>query len=74
MLVAAVALGYQSCWYEGQITDADAIGRKMADVLGVPDDYDLICFLPIGVAAQPLSFAKKKPFEERAWFNGFRRG
>ena len=72
MLLAAVALGYESCWYEGQITDADAIGRKMADILGVPADYELICFLPVGVADQPVKHAKKKPFGERAWFNGFR--
>jgi len=72
MLLAAVDLGYQSCWYEGQITDADAIGRKMADILGVPSDYELICFLPIGIASQPVRFVKKKPFAERAWFNGFK--
>ena len=72
MLLAAVALGYESCWYEGQITDADAIGRKMADILGVPADYALICFLPVGVAAQPVTYAEKKPFAERAWFNGFK--
>jgi len=72
MLVAAVSLGYQSCWYEGYITDTDAIGRKMADILGVPNDYELVCFLPIGVASEPITHADKKPFEERAWFNGFR--
>ncbi len=33
MLLAAVALGYQSCWYEGYITDPDLIGRKMAEIL-----------------------------------------
>lgn len=71
MLLAAVTLGYQSCWFEGHITDSDAIVRKMADVLGVPTDYDLVCFLPIGIAKQPLVHTKKKPFEERAWFNGF---
>ena len=74
MLLAAVALGYESCWYEGQITDADAIGRKMADILGVPADYELVCFLPVGIADQPVRRAKKKPFGERAWFNGFRAG
>ena len=74
MLLAAVALGYQSCWYEGQITDEDQIGKKMANILGVPDDYELICFLPIGIADEPIKFPKKKPFNERAWFNGFRRG
>jgi len=72
MLLAAVALGYQSCWFEGQITDADAIGRKMADILGVPADYELVCFLPIGVAAQPLNHVEKKPFAQRAWFNGYK--
>jgi len=73
MLLAIVDLGYQSCWVEGQITDADAIGRKMADILGVPEDYDLICFLPVGVADEPIRFPKKKAFDERAWFNGFRK-
>jgi nitroreductase len=72
MLLAAVELGYQSCWYEGHITDTDAIGRKMADILGVPGDYELVCFLPIGIADQALTYVDKKPFEERAWFNGFK--
>lgn len=71
MLLAIVALGYQSCWYEGHITDDDGIGRSMADVLGVPERYDLVCFLPIGVAeAEPVP-PRRKPFEARAWFNGF---
>ena len=73
MLVAIVDLGYQSCWVEGQITDADALGRKMADILGVPEDYELICFLPVGVAEESIRFPKKKEFNERAWFNGFRK-
>ena len=73
MLLAIVDLGYQSCWYEGEITDEDQIGRKMADILGVPEDYEMVCFLPVGVAADPIRHAKRKPFEERAWFNGFRK-
>ena len=71
MLLAAVALGYQSCWFEGHITDEDRIGRKMADLLGVPEDYDLVCFLPVGVAESEPGIPRKKSFEERAWFNGF---
>jgi nitroreductase len=71
MLLAIVDLGYQSCWYEGEITDEDMIGRKMADILGVPDDYELICFLPVGVAKDSIRHARRKPFNERAWFNGF---
>lgn len=72
MLLAINVLGYESCWYEGHITDEDQIGRKMADILGVPDEYDLICLLPVGKAAQePRPSPAKKPFAQRAWFNGF---
>lgn len=74
MLLAIKALGYESCWYEGHITDADRIGDKMAAILGVPEGYELVCVLPVGVAAEALPpIKKKKPFAERAWFNGFGR-
>lgn len=73
MLLAAVEFGLSSCWVEGHITDVDRIGRKMADVLGVPQDYELVCFLPLGIAEKPARRVKKKPFETRAWFNGFRK-
>ena len=71
MLLAIVALGYQSCWYEGHITDTDRIGYQMAQILGVPDDYDLVCFLPVDVAKDAPVPRKKKEFHRRAWFNGF---
>ncbi len=71
MLLAIKDMGYESCWYEGHITDEDNIGRKIADILGVPEDYDLVCILPIGVAAEPIQSPIAKPFEQRAWFNGF---
>ena len=71
MLIAITALGYQSCWYEGHITDTDRIGDKMAKILGVPDGYELVCFLPIGIPKGEVKAPRKKPFSERAWFNGF---
>ena len=71
MLLAIVELGYASCWIEGYITDEDRIGRKMADILGVPQDMELVCFLPVGVPAQDIVPPKKKPNSERAWLNGF---
>ena len=71
MLLAIVALGYQSCWYEGHITDTDRIGDRMARILGVPEDYELVCFLPVGVAEGTPAQPKKKTFAERAWFNHF---
>lgn len=71
MLLAIVELGYESCWVEGHITDKDALGRKMADILGAPGDYELVCYLPVGLAKDPINRARKKPTEQRAWFNGF---
>ncbi len=71
MLLAITALGYQSCWFEGHITDTDRIGYKMAQILGVPDDYELVCFLPVGIAESAPALPKKKEFSERAWFNSF---
>ena len=87
MLLAIIALGYQSCWYEGHITDEDQIGKKMAHILNVPDDYEfkvlqeeikancsLECFLPIGIPKEKKVIKiKKKSFDERAWFNGFKK-
>lgn len=72
MLLAIHALGYASCWVEGHITDEDCIGRRMADILGVPEDYELVCFLPVGYPEEEGTEPVKKEFQERAWFNGFR--
>lgn len=72
MLLAVTALGYQTCWYEGHITDEDRIGDRMAQILGVPEGYELVCLLPIGTAEGEPGLPNKKPFEERAWFNSFR--
>ena len=73
MLLAITALGYQSCWYEGHITDTDRIGAQMAEILDVPEGYELVCMLPVGIAAEKPGMPKKKAFSERAWFNGFRK-
>ncbi len=71
MLLAIVDLGYQSCWYEGHITDDDRICDKMAKILNVPAGYELVCFLPVGIAECNPVCSPKKPFQERAWFNSF---
>lgn len=73
MLLAIKALGYESCWYEGHITDDDDIAGKLAKVLNVPNDYQLVCLLPVGIAADKIIHTPKKQFEDRAWFNGFQK-
>ena len=72
-LLAITALGYESCWVEGYVTGEEQIGRRMADILGVPAHLELVAYLPVGRAAEEGSRAQKLPFEERAWFNGWRR-
>ena len=72
MLLTIVELGYQSCWYEGHITDEDRICDKIADNLLVPKDYEVVCILPVGKAISEPLLPKKKDFEERAWFNTFK--
>jgi nitroreductase len=71
MLISITALGYASCWIEGEITWSKEFSRKVADTLGVPEGYELVAYLPVGIPAEKGSQVKKKLFEERAWFNGF---
>jgi nitroreductase len=71
MLLAIADLGYASCWYEGRATGPDRIGHRMQEILNVPEAYELVCFLPIGIPADSAKRVTKKAFEERAWFNGF---
>lgn len=69
MLLAIVELGYQSCWYEGHITDDDRICDKIATVLNVPEEYDVVCILPVGKAKDDFHAPSKKPLTERVRFN-----
>ena len=71
MLLTITALCYASCWIEGHITDDDRIGDRMARILGVPEEYELVCMLPVGIAEEKIAPPAKRPFDERAWLNGF---
>ncbi len=71
MLLAIVELGYQSCWYEGHITDDDRICDRIASVLNVPEGRDVVCILPVGKAADEVRAPGKKPFSERVHFNSW---
>jgi nitroreductase len=60
MLIASTALGYGSCWLEG-----DTLPREEAfkALLGVPEEKRLLTLVPIGVpVAWPTR--EKKPLEE----------
>ena len=74
MLLAIQALGYESCWYEGHITGDDDIAKKIAKHMGIPDEYKVVCILPVGKPDEETHKTVKKPFESRVWFNGFDKG
>ena len=71
MLLAIVELGYQSCWYEGHITDEDRICDKIGSILHVPEEYDVVCILPVGKALDDFHAPSKKAFSERVKFNSW---
>ncbi len=73
MLLAIHDLGYASCWVEGYVTDPTRVGEKIAEILGVPREYSLIAYLPIGIPEALPRRVRKKPFDERGWFNSFGR-
>lgn len=72
MLLAIVAMGYESCWVEGDVTCDVEMNARMCAELGIPDGYYMVAYLPIGKAKSTPKAVKKKPFEDRAWWNTFR--
>lgn len=60
MLLASTALGYGSCWVEG---DALPYEDKIKSLLGIPADRRVMALLPIGVPAE-IPKPKKKPLEQ----------
>lgn len=71
MLLAITALGYASCWVEGYVKNATAIGEKMAHIMGVPKDIQLVAYLPVGRPGEELPPAVSWDFAKRASFNGY---
>ena len=69
MLLAIKALGYESCWYQGNVRDC---AETLAAVVNMPERYRLKGLLPVGIPAdEPVKLKVKKPFETRAWFNEY---
>jgi len=69
MLIAITALGYASCWIEGQITEDVETQKQMAKILNIPEGYIVVGFLPIGVPEREGKRPQYKSFSERAWYN-----
>jgi nitroreductase len=61
MLLAATALGYGSCWFEGTMLPHE---EHFKQCLAIPSDRRVLTFLPIGVPAEWPQGPQKKPLEE----------
>ena len=70
ILLAITALGYATVWIDGSLRREDRAAR-IGKLLGVPDRYEVRVVLPTGIPAEQVAQKEKKPFTERAWFNGF---
>jgi len=71
MLLAISALGYESCWIEGQVTANTETQNQISKLLNVSADYIVVGYLPVGIAESEVKRPDYKSFEERAWFNRF---
>jgi nitroreductase len=60
MLLAATALGYGSCWVEGDALPKEA---EFKALLGVPEDKRVMALIPVGVPAE-TPIREKKPLEK----------
>jgi len=60
MLIASTALGYGSCWLEGDTLPRE---EELKALLGVPSARRLLTLVPIGVPAE-WPTKQKKPLEE----------
>ena len=57
ILLAATALGVQSCWVAG---DKKAYATSILNLLGVPANYHLVSLLALGYAdSEPKTYAKR---------------
>lgn len=64
ILLAAAALGYAACWYDGE-TRLGGCDAAVAGLLGTPQDRHVRTLIPVGIPEQPGKQAPRKPFDER---------
>ena len=64
MLIASTALGYGSCWLEGNTLPWE---QELKRLLGVPETRKLLTLLPIGVPVEWPTKAKKPLSEVLHW-------
>lgn len=64
MLIASTALGYGSCWLEGNIQPLE---EGFKEILGIPEEKRLLTLVPIGVPVEWPTKEKKSLEEVLHW-------
>ncbi len=64
MLLASTALGYGSCWVEGDALPHEA---RLKSLLGIPPDRRVMALVPIGIPAETPRPGKKPVQEVLHW-------
>ena len=64
MLIAATALGYGSCWVQGEALRLD---EQLKGILGIPEELRLLALVPVGVAVEWPTRDKKTLEEVTHW-------
>ncbi len=72
MLLAITALGYASVWVDGWLRGEDR-GIAIANLINLPSNKKIQILLPVGKPVAEGPRKEKKPFGQRAWFNGYMR-
>ncbi len=72
ILLAVTALGYATVWIDGWLRLEDH-AERIGKALDLPREKIIRVLLPIGIPEEVVPRKEKKPFEERAWFNSYKR-
>ena len=70
MLLAIVALGYASVWFDGSLR-VDQIAEKLGEIINLPKTKIVRILLPVGIPTTEGPRPDKLPFDQRAWFNQY---
>lgn len=61
ILIAAAALGVQSCWVAG---DKKPYCTTIAEMLGIPAEYKIVSLLPLGYESAPAHPKARRPLAQ----------
>lgn len=70
--LACTALGYATVWIDGVLRRGHR-AKKIQKLLNVPGKKKVRIIFPLGVPEKKLKQREKKSFDERAWFNSYKK-